>query len=272
MASNRPEAVDPSKIPGALPPGVKHAQETMARFFRANAGRSQLTPALIGRLDEIRKAGNDMLNDLQPHSEASVFKLNKLTAEHADLVRRGVVEPEGTLNDAGERVIMYADLTRDQMRIRVSRVVAEVMRKGLDDAQPFMEAMFERFPHEDKDLETTSVLCSLLALSGIARYVPDIIIESMDDAAVKQELAKKFIAFYEARLEGKLNRTQKLSISPKEFHSDCFSVYNDFKKEFSGLFQQLRERLWSSRKEFMAPYGDGHYGNDWPEYHYKGKF
>lgn len=246
-----PQGMDLAGLLARTEPGVKRVQNRTLGFFRSNATREQLPPALIGKLEEMRKAGNSMFSAIEPHHEASVFGMRIANDTCADLIRRGAKE--------------------SHERVTAKRVVAAYYRKSLDGAQKFMSNMFKGFPAEDKDLETTSVISSLLFLSAVARYGCDMILESVEDAKSKEKVAKELVVFYDARIKDKLDTTKSYNISPKQFHSECFDVYADFKEKFPDLFNQLKGRFLSSRQELMAPYGSGKYSDTWPRYHYLGK-
>ncbi|NYZ73673.1 hypothetical protein H0O00_00865 [Candidatus Micrarchaeota archaeon] len=246
------QGIDLAEILAGPPPAVDRAQNLVVKFFRSNATREQLPPALIGQLDEMRKAGHNLLNALEPYQQTSLFRMRNSEERCADLLASGVKEPDEWLS--------------------IHTVVAANIRKELDGAQRLMVSMFGSYPQEDKDLQTTSVLSALFFISAVARYGPDIILESIDDAKSKEGLTRSLLAFYERHIKNKLDITQKYEISPRDFHIECFSIYLDFKRAFPELFEQLRQRLWSSKMELMAPYGDKEYADDWQIYHYKGNF
>ncbi|MEW6036476.1 MAG: hypothetical protein AB1529_07735 [Candidatus Micrarchaeota archaeon] len=228
--------------------GVQDVRSDMRRFFVSNATRGQLPPALISRLDDIRGRGIDMLNAIRPYKDASVFDMEFSDQLASDASESGNAAAKDVGQDA-----------------------SGVFKESLEAAVPFMQSKFERFPAtDDRDLETTSAIQALFFIGAASAYCPAIILESEDPPEMKKEVGEKFVEFFEKRLAVFMNLGARWA-NAQTFHSDCFSVYQEFKKEFPGLFQNLRERLWASQAEFMAPYGSEAYDNGWISFHYAGK-
>jgi hypothetical protein len=134
-----------------------------------------------------------------------------------------------------------------------------------------MPKAFAKHKAEDKDMETTEAISAFFFLAALSKYGADVILESVDDPKDKKKLAREFVSFYDKKVKGFMDLETKLRMKPQKFHESVFAVYNEFKQEFPELFDDLRERLWTSQGELMASYGSPRFAHSWIDQHYMGR-
>lgn len=240
---------------GGDPPATNRAarqfQAATRSFYLSNNTRSQLPGETTRKLDDIRKLGNDLLNALQPYSEATVFTFRFAEQMHRDSVRTG----------------------RYPNAIQVAEGATNGFRANLDlAAKEFMGERFAVFPESDRDLETTSAISAFLFLGAAARYCPEIVFQSAEGAETKQAIAERFIRFFDANLASRMELTKRWN-SAREFHADCYAAYLEFKTQLPELFDDLRAMLrLTERAELLAPYGNDAFTMNWAPYHYMGRY
>ncbi len=223
---------------------AERSRGAIFRYFASNAARSGIPQGTLASLDRIRGSGLRQLERLRPYKDASVFYLR-----------------------FSER---FGDSSKGRPDLAAfSGGAASSIRKELDSARNLASGMLAKFPREDADLEVTSAVSALFLAGAVARFCPDLILESAAGEEEKRALAERFIAFFDSRLarflsEGKWDDARKL-------HAECYESYLAFKKEMPELFDPLRSKLWASGGELMAPYGSGEFSMSWTSYYYRGR-
>ncbi|MEW6036324.1 MAG: hypothetical protein AB1529_06945 [Candidatus Micrarchaeota archaeon] len=241
----------PEKRPvsGAASAGVTRARAVMGRYLASNTTRSQLPSPIVRQLDEIRGNGNRLFATLEPYQRSSVF-LVQLSEEIAESLPKSAKDE------------------REEKERKAFAAVPEHARNQLQKtAKEFMAPRFEKFPAEERDMETTCAVSAFFFLAGAARYVPDVIFESSADASAKQREAELFVAFFNQRLSDFFLPERRWK-NAREMHGLCYAAYLDFKREMPDLFSRLLKKLISG--ELMGPYGTDKFSVGWPYYHYKG--
>jgi len=200
-------------------------------------------------MDDIHGRGLDMFNALKPFKDASVFDL-----------------------EFSEQLASDATESGNEAVGRLGKDASSAARDSLDLAVRFMEKKFHAFPSADgeSDLDTTSALSGLFFIAAVAVYCPEVLLGGEGQLESKREAGEKFVRFFDERIAVFMDLDVKWA-DARKFHADIFEIYQAFKADFPGLFQNLRDRLWASQAEFMAPYGSDMYDNGWISYHYLGK-
>lgn len=231
------------------PPGVLNAQRAVRQFFVANATRTQLPPELVKKLDVMKSKGTTLLNTLQPYAQASLynfelarrFTATRSTSENLPKFLEGKLEEAAGF--MGEHSVVFPS-------------PESLKRKG--------------YEKRNRDLETTHALSALFFVAGVARYGPDVVLESAAITVERQPLAEKLAAFFENRLQRFMDLGTKWE-NPRKFHEECFAAYQDFQQQLPEVFNALRIKFLMSKGQMMAYIGDDRFTTKWTAQHYLGK-
>jgi hypothetical protein len=224
----------------------------MRRFFASNSTREQLPTDVVERLDAIRQSGNELLNTLKPYQDASVFHMHFCEDSY------------GRAKAEGEK--------ESHRAVRLFREGVKQCRQSLDKADSeLVGKLFKASKGDDKDIATTSAVSAFFFLGAMAKYCPELILESVSAPKDKIKLAKDFVAFFDKKASQHMDTSKKRKTTAKRFHADVFALYKEFKEGFPGFFDELRQKLWTSQGELMAEYGSFRFSMDWPGQHYEGR-
>jgi hypothetical protein len=206
------------------------ARETMLRYFASESTRGQIPLDLVRRLDQIKGVGVRSFQSLKPYRTASVFVL-----DFSDGTAK-----ESSKDNVGQLAATVSGSIRDQ----------------LDDAsEQLMARMFITYPEtNDSDLETTYTISAMFFLAAVARYGPELILESLGEAKEKAELADQFIQFYDREIIRFMESDGTQWTHARKYHASVLGVYEQFKSEMPDLFRQLQQKLGFAG-EFVTPYG-----------------